>query len=157
MSQESKRALGIDFGTKRIGLAVCDDLGWTARPLEVYRRKGTAEDFGYIAQVVDRESITRIVVGVPNRLSGEPGPESERALQFVDQIRKTLPDYEVSTVDEALTTYEANQLMDQKGIRDKKKRKELRDAYAAAVILQEDLDLRSSKEQNVGEEFGLEQ
>jgi len=148
MSEASNRALGIDFGTKRIGLAVCDDFGWTARPLEVYRRKGTDEDFLYIAHVAKRESVRRIVVGVPNRLSGEPGPESERALEFVLQIREVLPGFEVSTVDEALTTYEANQLMDQKGIRDRKKRKELRDAYAAAVILQEDLDLRSSKEQS---------
>lgn len=149
MSDESKRALGIDFGTKRIGLAVCDDLGWTARPLEVYRRKGTDEDYQYIAQVVDRESITRIVIGVPNRLSGEPGPESERAHQFITRVQETLPGLEVSTIDEALTTYEANLLMDRKGIRDKKKRKELRDAYAAAVILQEDLDLRASKAQNM--------
>ena len=156
MSEASRRALGIDFGTKRIGLAVCDDVGWTARPLEVYRRKGTDEDFQYIAQVVKRESAMRIVVGIPNRLSGEPGPESERALEFVLQIKEVLPGFEISTVDEALTTYEANQLMDQKGIRDRKKRKELRDAYAAAVILQEDLDLRSSKEQNVGEEPGFE-
>jgi len=140
VSEGSKRALGIDYGSKRIGYAISDDMGWSARPLEVYSRKGLDLDLAYLTELVCSQEVMRIVIGIPFRLNGEAGPEAQRAHQFVDAVRAAIPSIDVSTRDEALTTYEANALMDKNGIRKSDRRKQLRDAYAAAVILQEDLD-----------------
>lgn len=139
-----KTALGIDYGTKRIGYAVSDGLGWSARPLEVYARKDLEQDLAYLAALVESQEIVRIVIGIPYRLNGDAGPEAVRAQGFVDSVRLALPGIEVSTIDEALTTFEANRLMDEHGVKNREKKKKLRDAYAAAVLLQEDLDLRAS-------------
>lgn len=140
MSEVSKRALGIDFGSKRIGFSISDELGWTARPLEVYARKGLERDLLFLAELVRSHEVQRIVIGIPYRLNGDVGPEAERAQKFVDAVRVAVPSIEVSTRDEALTTFAANELMDRNGIKKRERRKQLRDAYAAAVILQEDLD-----------------
>jgi putative holliday junction resolvase len=143
VNENSKRALGIDFGTKRIGYAISDDMGWSARPLEVYARKNIDSDLAYLRNIVESNEVMRIVIGVPYRLNGDAGPEAERAQLFVEAVRTAIPKIDISTIDEALTTFEANNLMDHHGIKKPQKRKELRDAYAAAVILQEDLDLKS--------------
>ena len=148
MIRVTKRALGIDFGTKRIGYALSDDLGWSARPLEVYKRKDLEQDLSYLKSLVTEHEIGRVVIGIPYRLSGEAGPEAQRAQNFVEEVQNALPKMEVSTIDEALTTYEANRLMEEHGIKKQDKKKALRDAYAAAVLLQEDLDLRAQAEKN---------
>ena len=145
MIDAPKTALGIDYGSKRIGYAVSDGLGWSARPLEVYARKDLKQDLAYLANVVESHEIVRIVVGIPYRLNGDAGPEALRAQGFVEAIRTALPEIEVSTIDEALTTFEANRLMDEHGVKNREKKKKLRDAYAAAVLLQEDLDIRASE------------
>ena len=139
----SGRALGIDFGTKRIGFAVSDEMGWAAEPLEVYTRRNLQRDFGHIAGLVRKLDIVRVVVGIPYRLDGSIGPSAERASSFVDALREALPSTPIETRDEALTSWEAEQRLEARGIKLHDKRR-LLDAYAAAVILQDDLDERSA-------------
>lgn len=142
------RALGVDPGSKRIGLAISDELGLLARPLEVWKKKSRAEDVGRIVALVREHEIKRVVVGVPYRLDGSKGPAAERAQAFLSEIRAALLDaclaVEVVERDEALTTWEAEESLKARGL-DLEARKALIDAYAAAVILQEDLDQRTSR------------
>lgn len=139
MSDSPGRALGVDFGTKRIGLAISDEMGWGARPLEVYCRRELAADLDHIAGIVESEEVVRVVVGVPFSLDGEIRSSAERALAFIEALKAKLTPVPVTTRDEALTTYEANQRLTDRGIHNPKERKRWLDAYAAAVILEEDL------------------
>ena len=134
------RLLGIDFGTKRIGFAVSDEMGWGARPLEVYSRKDIARDLEHVKALARQYEVKRIVVGVPFKLDGSTGASAKRALAFIEALDGLVEGVPVTTRDEALTTFAANQRLDEEGIRDPKKRREKLDAYAAAVILQEELD-----------------
>jgi putative holliday junction resolvase len=138
------RSLGIDPGTKRIGIAISDELGLLARPLEVWaRRKVLAEDVAHVVALIAEHEAVRVVIGVPRRLDGSIGPAAERALIFVAAVRAAAPaSVEVVERDEALTTWEAENALKERGL-DWKERRELIDAFAAAVILQEDLDARA--------------
>lgn len=141
--QEPGRSLGIDPGTKRIGIAISDELGMLARPLEVWaRRKVLEEDVAHIRALVAEHEVRRVVIGVPRRLDGSIGPAATRALEFVAAVRAGLdPSIEVVERDEALTTWEAESALKERGV-SWQERRELIDAFAAAVILQEDLDAR---------------
>jgi putative Holliday junction resolvase len=141
------RSLGIDPGTKRIGIAISDELGMLARPLEVWaRKKAIAEDVAHVVALVREHEIVRVVVGVPHRLDGTKGTAAERASVLLVAIREALPpEVEVVERDEALSTWEAETWLKERGISDWKARREFVDAYAAAVILQEDLDLRTGR------------
>ena len=138
-SSEPGRWLAVDYGKRRIGLALSDELGWNARPLEVYKRRELQLDLQYLTEVATRHDVTRVVVGVPYRVDGTTGPAAEEALEFAEQVRDAVAPIELKTQDEAFTSQEADRLMDARGIKDRGRRKSLRDAYAAAVILQEHL------------------
>jgi putative Holliday junction resolvase len=137
------RSLGIDPGTKRIGIAISDELGFLARPLEVWpRKKVVGEDVAHVLALIAEHEIVRVVIGVPHRLDGTRGSAAERALVLVEAIRAALPSHvELVERDEALTTWEAESFLKERGY-SPKARKTLIDAYAAAVILQEELDAR---------------
>jgi putative holliday junction resolvase len=135
------RALGVDFGTKRIGYALSDEMGWVAEPLEVWNHKDLAQDIAHLVHLVREHEVKRIVIGLPLHMSGKVGPSAERASEFIDGVRAALPELEVSARDEALTSWAAEEMLRDRGVKPEK-RKKLLDAYAAAVILQEDLDSR---------------
>lgn len=148
MSDLVGRALGVDPGTKRIGFAISDELGLLARPLEVWQRKKlAAENVARVVALVAEHEVVRVVIGVPRRLDGTIGPAAERALELLNLVRAALPEsVEVVERDEALTTWEAENALKERGL-DWKERRDLIDAFAAAVILQEDLDARRSAAQ----------
>lgn len=137
------RTLGVDPGTKRIGFAISDELGLLARPLEVWQRKKiAAENVARVVALVAEHEVVRVVIGVPRRLDGTVGPAAERALELLKLVRAALPEsVEVIERDEALTTWEAENALKERGL-DWKERRDLIDAFAAAVILQEELDAR---------------
>lgn len=135
------RALGIDFGTRRIGYAVSDELGWVAEPLEVWARRGLELDLAHLLELCARHEIRRIVIGMPYHLDGRKGESAERAEAFVETVRRALPAIPTETIDEALTSWEADERLKARRIKPED-RKRLRDAYAAAVLLQEYLDTR---------------
>lgn len=139
---EPKRLLGIDPGTARIGLAISDDMLWRARPLEVRKVKGLAEDLEYLRTKVAELDIGEVIVGVPYTLDGNESHSTRKAKAFAAALREAL-EVPVTERDEALTTWEADEKLKAKGLSPLQRRKTI-DAHAAAVILQEVLDERGA-------------
>ncbi len=137
------RILGFDPGTRRIGVALSDDMQWMARPLEVIRKvnKGLDPVIARISALIAEHEVVELVVGVPYRLDGSSSSSTEMALRFVAALQEAWPDMPITTRDEALTSWEAEQILRDRGITGRDQ-KALVDAYAAAVILQELLDVR---------------
>src|SRR5215471_21508543 len=82
------RVLGLDVGSKTIGIAVSDPLGITAQGLETIRRRNKRQDFEELERLLREYNVQDIVVGYPLRLSGSEGVQSEKIRQFADELRK---------------------------------------------------------------------
>jgi len=140
------RALGIDVGEWRLGLAISDPSGTIARPLETLAVQGARDAVDQVAQRIDRlaaedDGLATIVVGMPARLDGSPTHATPRAEAFVAALRARI-DVPVVTEGERLTSREAEGRL-AIGERDWRKRKKKLDAAAAAIILQDYLDRRA--------------
>lgn len=133
-----KRALGIDHGEARIGLAISDDLGMLAHPLETIVLKTTPDALGRIAQIVEREKIGTIILGMPRNMNGTYGPASEKVRAFAEALRTRVP-CEVRLWDERLTSVAAQRSLHESG-RNAKNSREVIDQVAAQLILQGWLD-----------------
>lgn len=129
------RILGIDYGEKRIGVAVSDPLGIIAQGIAVI---GNVEELGKI--IGQYEKIDEIVVGLPKRMSGEIGIQAQKVLEFVEQLKALYP-IPVTTWDERLTTAAAERTLISAGL-SREKRKKVIDRSAAAYILQSYLDCK---------------
>lgn len=132
------RILGIDYGSKRLGLAVCDELGLTAQGLTTITRKNRERDLEEIGAVIEQYNVEKIVVGFPLRLDGTEGIQCEKVNRFVDILESkfALP---IVKWDESLSTKEAEQILIEANM-SRKKRKGVVDKLAAAIILQDYLD-----------------
>jgi putative Holliday junction resolvase len=133
------RVLGIDFGEKRLGLALSDETRTIARPLGVYERRDANSDLAYLAGLVGREHIVEIVLGLPINMDGSLGPKAHQVLEFKRVLEEKLK-LPVHTFDERLTTAEAERVLLQAGM-SRHKRKKSKDALAAVLILQGYLSL----------------
>lgn len=150
------RALGVDYGQRRIGLALSDASGTLARPWKTVARTGNplqvARALADELRGLERqdEAVAVIVVGYPRRLSGEPNDQTAHVEQLTTQLRGlvTVP---VVWQDERLSSHEADELL-ARSEKDWRKRKVLLDAMAAAVILQDYLDSRARDRQPEDEE-----
>ena len=142
------RVLGIDYGQRRIGLALSDATGLLARPWKtLVLQGGAARAADALAMEISRlqaedEGLAAVVLGLPRRLSGEPNEQTAKVQKLAHSLRGRLS-IPLLLQDERLTSREAEQLLAQR-IKDWKKRKALLDAAAAAVILQDYLDSRES-------------
>ena len=133
------RALGLDLGTKRIGVAVSDSDGRLATPADVVHRTGDrAGEHRAIAALVDEWEAGIVVVGVPYSLDGSVGPMARTMLAEAEQLRATLP-VPVETYDERLTTVTAERSLREQGLTGPAGRQVV-DQVAAAVMLQAWLD-----------------
>ena len=129
------RALALDLGTRRIGVAVSDSGGTVATPYDTVERSGDrATDHRRVAALVDEIGAATVVVGLPRSLDGTIGPAARAILEEVDELRAALA-VAVVTWDERLTTVEAQRSMRAMGVR-KSKRRLVVDRLAATVILQ---------------------
>ncbi|WP_100372007.1 Holliday junction resolvase RuvX [Bacillus sp. FJAT-45037] len=137
------RALGLDLGTKTVGIAVSDALGWTAQGLETLRRNAEEpeSDFVKIAQIAKEYEVTTIVIGLPKNMNGSIGPSGERSQEFADTLKKH-HDCEMVMWDERLTTVAAERMLVSADV-SRKKRKKVIDKMAAVMILQGYLDRKS--------------
>jgi putative holliday junction resolvase len=133
------RALGLDVGERRIGIAVSDPDGRLALPVRTYERRGRG-DAAAIAEVARAEAAEVIVVGLPLSMDGHRGAQAEAAAGFADELRAAGP-LEVVLWDERLSSLEADQHLRASGRRGRQA-KGLRDAIAAAIVLQAYLDSR---------------
>lgn len=135
---DAVRALGIDFGEKRIGLAISDPDGQIAVPLRTLARRDDLSAVREIAGIAQREGVERLVLGEPVGLDGTRGPAAERARRFGEKLaRQTgLP---LELVNESLTSVEAAERLRAAGIDPRRSPGRL-DAVAAQILLQEALD-----------------
>ncbi len=140
------RILGLDVGERRVGLALSDELGYTAQPLLTLYRTKLRDDLKSIGRVLRRHGVTEIVVGNPLYMSGDQSPQAARAQAFADAVRQEfqLP---VHLWDERLTTAEAHRHLDAMGHSRAPNaegvgRKHIIDQVAAVLILQAFLESR---------------
>jgi len=138
------RILGLDYGEKRIGIAVSDELGLTAQGLETLQRKNAAHDVERIGKIARDLGVEKIVVGYPIRLNGEEGIQCEKVKRFAGRLETALS-VPVVFQDETLTTREAESILIQANVR-REKRKLLVDKLAAGIILQSYLDSHRNQE-----------
>ncbi len=134
------RALGIDFGEKRIGLALSDPSGSLALPLETLERKDDRTALADLRRLVEAEGVELLVVGEPRNLDGSRGAAAERAASFAAKLAAAtgLP---CELVDESLTSVEAEARLREAGV-DPRRSPSRVDAVAAQILLQEVLDRR---------------
>lgn len=138
-TQPPPRFLAIDVGSKRIGVAVSDELGLTAQPvLTLERRRSQREDLRSLARLCRRYSVSGIVVGNPLRLDGRPSPQSEKVHAFAAELGE-LSGLPIHLWDERLTTHEAHQLLYEAG-HARQTHSKVVDQVAATLILQSFLD-----------------
>ena len=132
------RILGLDIGEKRIGVAISDELYFSANGLDVIERKNNGEDINKIAEIVSRYNVVKIVVGLPKNMDGSVGPSGEEVKKYVNKLQNAL-EVEVDFWDERLSTVAAEKTLIEADI-SRKKRKKVIDKMAAAFILQNYLD-----------------
>lgn len=137
------RLIGLDLGTRRIGVAVTDSGRTLATGTATIERSGDrARDHAAITAVVEELGAVGVIVGVPYSLSGAEGPAARGALDEIEQLRSVLP-VEVDTVDERLTTVAAAGALRSSGRRSREARSVI-DRTAAAVLLQSWIDRRAT-------------
>jgi putative Holliday junction resolvase len=138
------RVLGIDLGSRRIGVAVSDASQTIATPLTVIQRsRSVAEDHRRIAALVAEEEAERVVVGLPISLDGSLGPAAQRAVAETQALASVVS-VPVETYDERFTTVTAEQALMEARLRAEARRR-LVDKVAAAVMLQSWLDARRGR------------
>ena len=135
------RWLGIDYGKRRIGLALSDPGESIASPATTLEATGTAPgDARQVVQWASKNEIDAFVVGLPLNMDGSLGPQAQLSQNFADQLRR-LGNLPVELWDERLSSFQADEIMQSAGLTPAK-RKKFRDALAAQVILQSFLDAR---------------
>ncbi|MCI0181924.1 MAG: Holliday junction resolvase RuvX [Acidibacillus sp.] len=128
------RALGIDYGDARIGIALSDPLFFTAQAFEVIDRKKVADPILRVASIVSEQEVSVIVIGLPVNMNGSMGTRVEQTRAFASELAKAV-DVPIEWIDERLTTVSAEKLLIQSDVR-RDKRKKVIDKIAAALILQ---------------------
>ena len=132
------RIMGLDYGSRRIGVALSDELGLTAQPLATVERRNREQDMEAIARLVGAHGVEKIVVGYPVRLDGTEGIQCDKVNRFARRLeaRFGLP---VVKWDETLSTRTAEEILAASHVR-REKRKKVVDRMAAGIILQGYLD-----------------
>jgi|ERR1700677_170812 len=136
-----KRILGIDHGEARFGLALSDELGMLAHPLETIKVKEQADLAGYIAKIIEREKVEVVVIGMPRNMNGTYGPAADKVKAFAE-ILKAKSGCTVKFWDERLTTVAAQKSLHESG-RNVKDGRSVIDQVAAQMILQGYLDAQA--------------
>ncbi|WP_155825484.1 Holliday junction resolvase RuvX [Hippea alviniae] len=131
------RILGIDYGTKKIGLAISDETNTIALPLSVIDSDENSID--EIKRITEINNITRIVVGLPMTLSGMKGKRAQETEDFIDKLREVL-DIEIVEWDERMSTRFSERILNNANVKGRKNKKKVIDKIAATFILQGYLD-----------------
>lgn len=135
-----ERYIGLDLGTKTIGVAISDPLLIFANGLVTIKRKDINSDIQEIKKIINTNEVTKIVVGMPYNMDGSKGRSAQRVMSFVDLLKKQI-DNEIIYVDERLTTVSAERVLIENKVR-RENRKDHVDKIAATFILQSYLDAR---------------
>ncbi|MFA0741591.1 MAG: hypothetical protein DFNUSKGM_001702 [Candidatus Fervidibacter sacchari] len=132
------RILAVDYGEKRIGLAISDELGITASPLMTLTRRSDEETVRQIAQLASKLRVTQIVVGLPRRTDAQEGEMERKVKAFAEKLRQKVS-VPVVLFDERFTTRIAEQVLLEADL-SRRKRKQVRDRLAAVILLQSFLE-----------------
>lgn len=134
------RILGVDYGDARIGLALSDELGILASPLETYKSQSMRKDIDYISAIAKDKNCAKIVVGLPLNMNGTEGARVEKTKAF-GSVLERVAGIPVVYKDERLTTVQVERVFDLGNVK-KDKRKQIVDRNAAVLILQSYLDMK---------------
>lgn len=134
------RIMGLDVGSKTIGVAISDPLGWTAQGLGTIRRRNMAADLSALKKLVKKYNAEQVVVGLPRNMNGTYGPQAEEARAFAARIEAELG-LPVHLYDERLSTVAADKILLEADL-SRRRRRAVVDQVAASIILQGYLDRR---------------
>ncbi|MBR3154838.1 MAG: Holliday junction resolvase RuvX [Lachnospiraceae bacterium] len=140
------RTLGLDYGSKTVGVAVTDPLGLTAQGVEIIRRQKEnhmRKTYQRIRELCEQYDVEKIVLGLPLNMDDTMGDRAEKTLEFKKELERRLS-VPVLLVDERLTTVEAIEIMDDAGIKVSEREKYV-DMIAATIILQDYMNSHESK------------
>ncbi|HEY2422059.1 MAG TPA: Holliday junction resolvase RuvX [Neobacillus sp.] len=130
------RILGLDVGSKTVGVAISDELGWTAQGLKTLKINEEKQEFGFaeIGQLINEYGVSQVIIGFPKNMNGTVGPRGVASQQYANEVEKL---FAVPTVlwDERLTTIAAERVLLEADV-SRKKRKKVIDKIAAVMILQ---------------------
>jgi putative Holliday junction resolvase len=131
------RILAIDFGERRIGLALSDPLGITAQGLPTIDTRKVKDVFGFIGNLVTEKGVDKLVVGMPKNMNGSIGPKGEKVRKFMQKLARKA-EVDIVAWDERLTSVQSLKSMRAMGT--KQRKKEVTDRISATLILQSYLD-----------------
>ena len=137
------RLMGLDYGDRRIGVALSDPFGWTAQGVGVVEKRRDGGELDAIAGLAREHEVGEIVVGLPRNMNGTIGPRGEICIAFAQNLREKL-NLPVHLWDERLTTVSAERTLLEADI-SRKKRKQVVDKMAATLILQNYLDSKTKR------------
>lgn len=135
------RLLGLDVGSRTVGVAVSDMLGWTAQGVEIIRINEDEKQFGIdrVKELVKQYEATGFVLGLPKNMNNTLGPRAQASQDYGELLKATF-DLPVDFEDERLTTVEAERMLVEEADTSRRKRKQVIDKLAASLILQNYLD-----------------
>ncbi len=138
------RCMGLDVGSKTIGVAISDAMGWTAQGIETIKINEQIQDFGYkrLKELIKEYEVTKVVVGLPKNMNGTIGPRGEICQEFAKNIERKF-NVPVVLWDERLTTMAAERVLLEADV-SRGKRKKVIDKMAAVMILQGYLDSQTN-------------
>ena len=140
------RIMGLDVGSKTVGIAVSDPFGWTAQGVEIIRIDEEQGEFGFdrLRELAKEYQVTKFVVGLPKNMNNSIGPRAEASMAYAEKI-KELFDLPVEFQDERLTTVQAERMLVEQADVSRSKRKKVIDKLAAVIILLNYLDRTGNK------------
>lgn len=137
-----QRTMGLDVGSRTVGVAVSDLMGWTAQGLETIRINEEQGELGldHLCDLIQDQKVTKVVIGLPKNMNNSLGPRAEASQRYGDKLKERLPNLEIVYQDERLTTSQAERMLVSEGNVSRSKRKKVIDKLAAVIILQNYLD-----------------
>ena len=137
--------MGLDVGSRTVGVAVSDLMGWTAQGVETIRINEDEGDFGFdrLLVLIKEQSVNKVIIGLPKNMNNSIGPRAEASLAYGEKLQELLPEIEIAYQDERLTTAQAEQMLITEGDVSRKKRKQVIDKLAAVIILQNYLNTKN--------------
>ncbi len=128
------RIMGIDYGQRKVGIAISDELHLFAKPYVTITNRSRAELDLQLADIIEKERVTKIVVGIPYHLDGQASKQTEHILRFINHLHNQFQ-IPVTTYDERYSSEEANEILIKKKVSIKKSKEKI-DQIAASIILQ---------------------
>ncbi|MGF3067372.1 Holliday junction resolvase RuvX [Facklamia sp. P12945] len=138
------RSMGLDVGSKTVGVAISDLMGWTAQGIETIPIDEESDNFGYqrLQELIEEYKVDKVIIGLPKNMNNTLGPRAEASQKFGEKLHKIVPDCQIIYQDERLTTSQAERMLIEEGNVSRKKRKKVIDKLAAVMILQNYLDYK---------------